>query len=572
MILLKVVRTFRSASVVPLLIGAALLTVTATAQRGRQAPTLVITNGKVLNADGTFSEAIAMAATQILRVGSTRDISALQSPATRVIDARGRAVVPGFIDSHVHFMIGGESLEQVNLRGTRTQEEARERLKAFVASHKEAAWIRGANGYGRLTGADLDEIIPDRPAFIVSGDVHSLLANKRALAAAGVTRTTADPPNGKIVRDEKTGEATGLMLEAAQGLVTRAVPAPTQEERRRTLKAAMDEAHRSGVTSIVNIGGPDDIALFDEARRTGNLSVRIYSALWVAPGGGDSAFPVSVNATDADLDHFEEIQRQYRNDDLLKVGAIKIMLDGVIESRTAAMLEPYLDVNSKGTPTLPPERLRQIVTRMDRSGWQIITHALGDGAIRLALDTYEAAERANPAPPQGRRHRIEHLEATSASDIPRFASLGVIASLQPAHARGMLNPNPTGGRITSIGAARHASGWPWKSIADAGGRIIFGSDWPVASLNPVGSFYVPITRAPRPGVADQRLSMTAVIDAYTKTGAWAEFEEAKKGALEAGKLADVVILSKDVFADPPTSADAVAVDTTVFNGQVVFSR
>lgn len=553
------------------LVSGALLTVTITAQLRGQA-TLAIVNGKVLNADGTFSEAVAIAGTQILRVGSTRDIAALQSPTTQVIDAHGRAVVPGFIDSHVHFMIGGESLEQVNLRGSRTQEEARERLKSFVNSHRDAAWIRGANGYGRLTGADLDEIVPDRPAFIVSGDVHSLLANQRALAAAGVTRTTPDPPNGKIVRDEKTGEATGLMLEAAQGLVTRAVPAPTRDERRRTLRAAMDEAHRSGVTSIVNIGGPDDIALFDEARRMGNLSVRIYSALWVAPGGGDSGFPVSVNATDADLDHFEEIRRQYKNDDLLKVGAIKIMLDGVIESRTAAMLEPYLDVNSKGSPTLSPERLRQIVTRMDRNGWQIITHALGDGAIRLALDTYEAAERSNPAPPQGRRHRVEHLEATSASDIHRFASLGVIASLQPAHARGMLNPNPTGGRITSIGPERHTSGWPWKTIADTGGKIIFGSDWPVASLNPVGSFYVPITRGPRPGVADQRLSMTAVIDAYTKTGAWAEFEESKKGTLEAGKVADVVILSKDIFADPPTTADAVAVDTTVFNGQVVFTR
>jgi predicted amidohydrolase YtcJ len=559
-------------AIAPAVFCAALLTAATTAQRDTQPASLVIVNGKVLNADGSFSEAVAIAGNQILRVGTTSAISALQLPTTRVVDAHGRAVVPGFIDSHVHFMIGGESLEQVNLRGTRTQEEARERLKAFAASHKDAAWIRGANGYGRLTGADLDEIIPDRPAFIVSGDVHSLLANKRALAAAGVTRTTPDPANGKIVRDQATGEATGLMMEAAQGLVTRAVPAPTRDERRRTLKAAIDEAHRSGVTSIVNIGGPDDIALFDEARRTGNLSVRIYSALWVAPGGGDSAFPVSVNASDADLDHFEEIRRQYQNDDLLKVGAIKIMLDGVIESRTAAMLEPYLDVNTKGTPTLSPERLRQIMTRMDRSGWQIITHALGDGAIRLALDSYEAAARANQAPPQGRRHRIEHLEATSAADIPRFASLGVIASLQPAHSRGMLNANPTGGRITSIGPERHASGWPWKSIADGGGRIIFGSDWPVASLSPVGSFYVPITRGPRPGVADQRLSMTAVIDAYTRTGAWAEFDERKKGTLEAGKLADVVILSKDVFAEPPTTADAVAVDLTVFNGQIVFTR
>lgn len=534
--------------------------------------TLAIVNGKVLNANGTFSEAIGIAGRQIVRVGTSSEIAALRTAATQVVDAHGRAVVPGFIDSHVHFMIGGESLEQINLRGARTREEARDRLKAFADSHPNAAWIRGANGYGRLTGADLTELVPDRPAYIVSGDVHSLLANARALAAAGVTRQTPDPANGKIVRDEQTGEATGLMLEAAQGLVTRAVPAPTRDERRHTLDVAMDEAHRSGVTSIVNIGGPDDIALFDEARARGSLAVRIYSALWVAPGGGDSAFPASVNATDADLDRFEEIRARYKNDDVLKVGAIKIMLDGVIESRTADMLEPYLDVPSKGAPNFTPERLRQIVTRMDRSGWQIITHALGDGAIRLALDTYEAAARANPAPAAGRRHRIEHLEAVSATDIPRFASLGVIASLQPAHARGMLNTNPTGGRITSIGPERHASGWPWKSIADAGGRIIFGSDWPVASLNPTGSFYVPLTRGPRPGVADQRLSMIAVIDGYTKTGAWAEFEESKKGTLEAGKLADIVILSKDIFADPPATADAVAVDVTVFDGKVVYSR
>jgi predicted amidohydrolase YtcJ len=558
-------------TIVAAILAAGLVVIRTDAQPTASA-NVVITNGKVLNADGTFSQALAIAGNRIVRVGSATEVQALQGPGTTVIDARGRAVVPGFIDSHVHFMIGGESLEQVNLRGARTREEARERLRSFVAAHPNAAWIQGAHGYGRLTGADLDEIVPDRPAFIVAGDVHSLLANQRALAAAGVTKDTPDPPNGTIVRDPQTGVATGLMLEAAQGLITRAVPPPTRDARRRTLAAAMDEAHRAGVTSIVNIGGPDDIALFDEARKDRRLSVRIYSALWVAPGGGDAAFPISVNATDADLDRFEAIRKQYKNDDLLKVGAIKIMLDGVIESRTAAMLEPYLDVASKGATTLSAERLRQIVTRMDRNGWQIFTHALGDAAIRVALDAYEAAARANPAPARGRRHRIEHLEATAASDLSRFASLGVVASLQPSHSRGMLNPNPTGGRVLSIGPERHASGWPWKSIADHGGRIIFGSDWPVASLNPVGTFYVPLTRGPRPGVADQRLTMTQVIDAYTRTGAWAEFEENRKGTLEAGKLADVVILSKDVFAEPPATADAVAVDVTIFNGRVVYER
>lgn len=534
-------------------------------------PTLVVTNGKVLLPNGSSAEAVAVAGERILRVGTNAEVLALKGAGTAAVDARGHSVIPGFIDSHVHFMIGGESLDQVNLRGTRTREEARERLREFVAAHPGTGWVRGANGYGRLTGADLDDIIPNRPAYIVAGDVHSLLANSQARRAAGITRQTPDPANGRIVRDER-GEATGLMLESAQGLITKAVPAATHADRVKTLKAAIAEAQRSGVTSIVNIGGFDDIALFDEARRNQQLGVRIYSSIWVAPGGGDSVFPASVNATDADLESFESIRQRYRNDALLKVGAIKIMLDGVIESRTAAMLEPYLDVASSGTPTLTPERLKQIVTRMDARGWQIFTHALGDGAIRLALDAYEQAARVNPAPARGRRHRIEHLEATSAADLPRFASLGVIASLQPAHSRSTLNPNPTGGRITSIGPERHASGWPFKSIADAGGPIVFGSDWPVASLNPTPTLYVPLVRGPQIGVPDQHLSVRAVIDAYTKSGAWGEFEENDKGTLEAGKLADIVILSKDIFAEPPSGPDSVAVETTIFNGKVVYTR
>jgi predicted amidohydrolase YtcJ len=480
--------------------------------------------------------------------------------------------VPGFIDSHVHLMLGGESLGQLNLRGARSPEEATERLRRFVSAHPGTSWIRGANGYGRLTRADLDAILPDRPAFIVSGDVHSLLANSKALAAAKVTKTTPNPLNGIIDHDDKTGEPTGVLRESAQGLVTTAVPHPTHDDRLRSLHAAIDEAHRSGVTSIVNIGGPDDIALFDEARRRGDLTLRIYSALWVAPGGGDSGFPSSLKVSDADLDRFERIRRRYPDTPVLKTGAVKIMLDGVIESRTAAMLAPYEDTPSSGTPNFTAARLNQIVTTMDRRGWQIITHALGDRAVRMALDAYERANADNPAPVRGRRHRIEHIEASSASDIPRFATLGVIASLQPGHARGMLNPNPTGGRIVSIGAERHASGWPWKSILDAGGRVIFGSDWPVASLDPTSTFYVPITRAALPGASDQRMSMNAVVDAYTKTAAWAEFDERQKGTIEPGKLADIVILSKDVFADPPATADAVKVDVTVFDGRVVYSR
>jgi predicted amidohydrolase YtcJ len=533
---------------------------------------LIITNGKVYTGDGGLQEAIAVSGNRIVRVGSTQEVQALRAASTEIVDARGRAVVPGFIDSHVHLMLGGESLDQVSLRGLRTPDDAKQVLRAFVAAHPGSSWIKGANGYGRLTRADLDAVMPDRPAFIVSGDVHSLLANSRALAAAGITRQTPNPPNGIVDRDAATGEATGILRESAQGLVTGAVPRPTHDERRRTLRAAIGEAHRGGVTSVVNIGGPDDIALFDEARRSNDLALRIYSALWVSPGGGDAGFPSSLAVTDADLDRFEEVRRRYPDTPTLKVGAVKIMLDGVIESRTAAMLAPYLDTPTPGTPNFTAERLNQIVARMDRQGWQIITHALGDRAVRMALDAYERARADNPAPGRGRRHRIEHIEASDAADIPRFGRLGVVASLQPAHGRGMLNPNPTGGRIISIGLQRHLSGWPWKSIVDAGGRVIFGSDWPVASIDPTSSFYIPLTRAGPPGVAGQRLSMNAVIDAYTGSGAWAEFEEQEKGTLANGKLADLVILSKDVFANPPAGPDDVHVDLTVFDGKVVYRR
>ncbi len=530
------------------------------------APTLVILNGHVWVGDGTIREAVAVSGSRIEAVGTTAEIQRLKVPGTQVVDAAGRTVVPGFIDSHVHLMLGGESLDRLNLRGARTVEESRDRVRAYVAAHPGRGWIRGANGYGRLTRGDLDALVGDRPAYIVSGDVHSLLANSAALAAAKVTRDTPNPSNGIIDRDPQTAEPTGILRESAQGLVTNAAPKPTRAERLQTLHAAIDAAHRAGVTTVVNIGGPDDIELFDAARRSGTLTLRIYSALWAAPGGGDSSFPASLNVTDADLEAFDRLRSRYPDTPYLKVGAIKIMLDGVIESRTAAMLAPYLDTPSAGTPNFTPQRLDEIVTRMDRRGWQIITHALGDRAVRMALDAYEHAMAVNPAPARGRRHRIEHIEASDPADIPRFARLGVIASLQPAHARGMLNPNPSGGRILSIGRERHASGWPWTSIMKAGGRIIFGSDWPVASLDPTSSFYVPLTRA------DQRLAIEQVLDAYTKTASWAAFDDDRLGSIAVGKAADLVVLSSDVIATPPVTPDATGVDVTVFDGRVVFSK
>jgi predicted amidohydrolase YtcJ len=538
---------------------------------------LVITNGAVYAADGgDVRQAIAIRGNRIVLVGAKDQVERLRGPGTQIVDARGGAVVPGFNDIHTHMLSGGLEMETVNLQGAQTLEEVQSRIREYAQSHRDLAWIRGRGwGYGPFPGGvptkeQLDAAVPDRPAIMRCFDGHSIWANSKALEAARITKATADPPNGTIVRDPQTSEPAGLLKESpAMALMNAVVPKPTRAEQRRALKAAIAEALRFGVTSVTDAAGnPDDFEVYDDLRRSGDLSARVYYSLLITPG-----------FTERDADRFDAVRRAHPETPQLKTGIVKMFMDGVIETNTAFMLAPYAnDPSTRGTPNYSREEFERIVSTMDRRGWQIMVHGLGDGAVRMILDGYERVAAANPMPPRGRRHRIEHIETIDPADIPRFGALGVVASMHPGGAFLPANPPPAsatpgymlGAWGRNIGLERAARGGMWKSIAAAGGRVVFGSDWPVASLDAMSRITSIAHRPPRPGAADQRLSMKTAIDDYTSAAAFASFDEKEKGMLAPGMLADVAVLATDVFAHPPAARADVAVVATIFDGKVVF--
>lgn len=537
---------------------------------------LIVHNGKVYAADaaGTMAEAIAVRGNQIVRVGSDRDVLRLRRPQTQMIDARGAAVLPGFNDAHVHFISGGLALDKIDLLDAVTVDDIQQRIREWADANPDRPWVQGRGWYyqpfpGSLpTRQMLDALVPDRPAYLVSYDGHTAWTNTKALRLAGITKRTPAPRNGVIVKDPHTGEPTGVLKEAAMSLVGRLVPVPTREDRARALHAAIGEAQRYGVTSVQVAGGSvEDLALYDEAARAGELQVRVYAA--ISPGG---------SLDEPALERLEGIRRQYSDDALFKTGALKISLDGVIEAHTAAMLAPYANRADGGEPTLAADDLNRGVRLADARGWQVMAHAIGDRAIRMALDAYAHAERSNPVPPRGRRHRIEHIETVDPADIGRFGALGVIASMQPFH--GSPSPVQIDVWTRNIGEERASRGWPYRSIAAARGPLAFGSDWPVVSLNPMLGLHTAVNRTTPDGIPEggwypaQRIALKAAINAYTSGSAWASFDEQRKGTLTPGMLADMVILSDNVFSSKakPAALASTRVAVTVFDGKVVYRR
>ncbi|HTM31198.1 MAG TPA: amidohydrolase [Vicinamibacterales bacterium] len=552
--------------------AACVAAVTAVGVAGQQpAPAdLVVVNGRVFTGAGSpRQEAVAVRGSQIVAVGARSSIEALKGPSTSVVDAGGAAVLPGFNDSHVHFLSGAQSLQELDLSGARTLEEVLQKIREFAAANPGAPWIRGRGwNYGAFpdglpTRAQLDRALPDRPAVLVCFDGHSSWVNSKALQAARIDSSTADPPNGAITRIGNTREPDGLLKESAQGLVRKVMPEPSRAEKRRAIAAGIELAHSIGVTSIQNASGNDEeFAVYEEARAAGELPLRVYSSLSVSPG-----------FTEADADRFDAIRRRIANDDRFKAGAVKLLVDGVIETNTAVMLAPYVNnPATRGVPNYPAPELDRIVRMLDARGWQIFVHAIGDGGVRMTLDAFERAAKANPPPARGRRHRVEHIETIDLADVPRFGALGVIASMQPPHTRLMNSPNPRGQWAGNIGPERQARGWMWKDIRERGGRLAFGSDWPVASLNPLTGIWIGLNRIGHGSVASQRLSLDEMIDGYTAGAAYAAFDEDRKGRLAPGQLADIVVLTRDIFAAPPTAADDVQVRVTIFDGRVVYRR
>ncbi len=532
---------------------------------------LIVTNGRVYSGtDGKLAQALAIRGNKILLVGSNRDVKRLRRVQTTMVDAHGATVLPGFDDSHVHLLSGGLAFSEMDLSGTTTLEAVKASIADYATAHTDRPWIVGRGWIydsfeGLPTRQQLDALIPERPAYLTAYDGHTGWANSRALKLAGITRKTRNPAHGTIVKDPRTGEPTGALQENAMDLMDAALPQPTREDQLSALRSAIAYAHRFGVTSVQNASGsPEEFDLYGTLRDGGELDLRVYNAL-------------SADATlsEADLDRLDAVRTKYPDDPVLKSGAIKLVVDGVVESHTAALLTPYADKPASGHPNYTPAQLNRLVTMLDRRGWQVLIHAIGDRGVRMALDAFEVAQAANPLPARGRRHRIEHIETIDPADIPRFAKLGVIASMQPLHS----NPAPDLMSLwtKNLGPERSSRGWLYGSLLKSGARVAFGSDWPVVTLDPRLGLHVATTRTSPDGLPDggwlpeERLTVKQALDAYGAGAAFASFDEQRKGTLAAGMLADLVILTSDIFAPGATLLDA-NVAVTIFDGRVVYDR
>ena len=543
----------------------------ASAQDNPDAVETILTNARIytVNAKQPWAEALAIRGGKIIAVGTNKEMAAYRGLFTKTLDAQQHLVLPGFVDCHIHFMEGSLGLTHVDLNDAGSVAEIQKRVKDYASAHPDEPWITGMGWTyptfkpsGLPDKKFLDEVVPDRPIYLSAFDGHSSWANSKALQLAGITKDTPDPTNGKIVRDEK-GEATGALKEAAGNLVSKLMPKPTREERLTALRLGMHEANKFGLVRVHSAGGDFEyLDLYDQLRKDGQLSVRIYVAYFLDPPG------LSADA----IDSIEHVRDTY-HDAWISGGAVKTMLDGVVEAHTAAMLTPYSDDPSlSGKLFWDPAKYTEAVDELDRRGFQIFTHAIGDRGVRTALDAYQHAQKKNHTPDP--RPRIEHIETISAPDIKRFGKIGVIASFQPLHSYPDEDTLSIWAR--NAGTERAQRAWVWKSIQKEGGRLAFGSDWPVVTLNPWPGVQTAMTRQTRDGkpdagfVPEQRLSLEDAIKGYTLGAAVAGRREETEGSLEAGKLADLIILSEDLFKMKPVDISKEEVLATLVGGKVVY--
>ncbi|HLT21486.1 MAG TPA: amidohydrolase [Thermomicrobiales bacterium] len=528
---------------------------------------LLLYNGNVLTIEPDMprAEAIAVRDGRIVAVGSNEDLAEFKRTARRAIDLDGATVMPGFIDAHTHFVSGGMTLGRVRLSGLYTMREWQQAVAEKVRAAKPGEWVvgRGWDETKRTdvvappTKEDLDEVSPENPVYLGRADGHVGWANSLALKAAGIARDTDDPYGGHIVRDEH-GEPTGILQETAKLLVERILPVPGEPERRKALKDALAEAARFGITGIHDNAPAEDIALFQDFRDAGELTLRVNTLVrgWEVP----EPFLEPMIAMGV---------RTGFGDDWIKLGALKISLDGTLGSRTAAMLEPYSDdPGNTGVFRISQEELDPIVERAHQHRIQVALHAIGDAACRMALDSFEKAIAKHHWPDH--RHRIEHEQAITREDMERFPKLGVIASLQPVH--GITDLLWVESRL---GPERVKTAYAWRSFLDIGTRICLGTDWPVETLDPRVGLYEAVTRQdihgdpPGGRWPEEALTIEEALKGYTLDSAWAEFAEDRKGSLAPGKYADLCILDADPTAVEPNDLLDLGILATIVEGRTV---
>jgi predicted amidohydrolase YtcJ len=510
-------------------------------------------------AEGGWAEAVAVEGERILAVGARQEVAKRAGPSAKVIDAGAGLVVPGLADSHIHLVEGGLHLTSVQLRDAKTQAEFVRRVGAFAKKLRPGEWITGGDWDHTLWGGELpdrkwiDAVTPDNPVWMPRLDGHMALANTAAMNAAGVGDDVKDVAGGEIVRDA-TGRPTGVFKDNALGLIDRAAPEPSLAQRLEATIAAMDYLAARGVTAVHHMGSWSDLEVFRLAHKRGVRKTRIYAATPLAQWERLA----------------EEVKRAGRGDDWLQIGGLKGYVDGSLGSHTAAFLEAFADApKDTGLLVNTTEDLEAWTAAADAAGLQVMVHAIGDRAIRLQLDVFERVAKRNGQ--RDRRFRIEHAQHIDPADIPRFAALGVIASMQPYHA---IDDGRWAERV--IGARRSETTYAFRSLLDSGAHVAFGSDWFVAPPTPLEGVYAAVTRrtldGKNPGgwVPAQKISVEEGLRAYTSEAAYAAFSERSLGSLEPGKLADLVILDRDITAIPGEDIAKARVVLTMVGGRVVF--
>lgn len=535
----------------------------------RPTATALLRNARIVTLDPARprAEALAVVGDRVAWVGLDAEAAAWAGPGTRVIDGGGRLALPGLTDSHFHLLLGARTLGMLPLEGAQDLAEVQRRLRAHAAASPGCGWIVGRGwAYRLFAGGEpihrrtLDAAVADRPVYLTAFDGHTAWANTAALRLAGILggADTGTAFSTVVLGDD--GQATGELREgAAMDMVRRLIPPLSDDEQLALLRRALGELAALGLTGVHNMDGDEwQLGLYSRLLAGGELSLRVLLPLSLRPGIAPER-----------IDAWAELARA-QADPRLTAGAVKLFMDGVVESKTALLLAPYADGTADlGTANYDQAEFDALVTRADARGLQVFVHAIGDGAVRRTLDGFAAARRANG--PRDARHRVEHAELVDPADVARFVELGAIASMQPLHANFGVDPQNTWRRLS--GPGRWPWGFAWRRLRDAGVRLALGSDWPVADPDPLRGIHVCLNRPPLDqGVPDQRLSLDEAVAGYTSWAAYAAHREAELGRLAPGCLADLVLLDRDLYALPAEALADARVDLTMVGGEVVFAR
>jgi len=529
---------------------------------------LVLMNGVVwtVDLDKPSVEAVAIKGEYILSIGTSKEIKGFIGKHTRVIDLNGRLVLPGFIDSHTHFLEGGLSLSRIQLHEVSSREEFIAKIKAKAAELNKGDWILSGNwDHQRFDPPELpkkdwiDSVTPYNPVCVNRHDGHMLLANSLALKKAGITKYTESPLGGEILKDPKTGEPTGILKDAAMDLVLRVIPEPSLDEKIKAAELALEYANSLGVTSIHDMAGLENFEIYQKLLKDNKLTARI-----------------SVYMPIKEADNIDGLKKQLSvKNPFLKIAGLKGFVDGSLGSSTALFFDSYLDdPNNRGllvSDMFPEGVMEKRISLADKNGLQVAVHAIGDKANHMILDIFERVIAQNGK--KERRWRIEHAQHLLMEDIQRIASLRVITSVQPYH---LVDDGQWAEK--KIGNERCRLTYAFKSIIDYEGILACGSDWTVAPLDPLTGIYAAVTRRTRDGknpqgwFPEQKISLEEAIKGYTLNGAYAEFSEGTKGSIKKGKFADLVVLSHNLFDIPPEKINETEVQITILNGKIIYMK